>query len=313
MAALTAAFDLADVRGRAPAGLSDEQRRLYARIPAAIDWVDHPSFSSAQAEAELFGAQADPIDVCRWTYFAGMAGESAATPRKRHILSGDDEVRLFLRYNYAKCRLGQLQDSPSGRPRTAHARQMVLWYRRVLTGRANLVEANMALVVAMAKRTRIATVDFEELISEGSVALLRSIEKFDVGRGFKLSTYACRAILKSFNRLATKTGRYRSRFPMEFDPALECGGYEEHRRTERCEAYIDDLRQALGGNEARLSDIERTVVTMRFAIGTDRRKGHTLAEVGRVVGLTNERVRQIQKAALTKLKHALTARQRAAV
>jgi len=313
MAALTAAFELADVRGRAPAGLSDEQKTLYVQIPPTVEWVNHPSFQSPEAEAELFGDQADPVDVCRWLHFPRMVSELDPAPRERNALSADDEVKLFLRYNYAKYRLAQLQDSAAGRRGRARAEQMVSWYRRVLTGRADLVEANMALVVAMAKRTRIPTVDFDELISEGNLALLRSIEKFDVRRGFKLSTYACRAILKSFNRLATKTGRYRSRFPTEFDPALERGGYDEHRRSVQREAYIDDLREALAGNEARLSEIERTIVMLRFAIGTDRRKGNTLAEVGRVVGLTNERVRQIQKLALTKLKQALTVRWRAAV
>ena len=70
----------------------------------------------------------------------------------------------------------------------------------------------MPLVLAMVRRIRMPMVEFVDLISEGNKALLRSVEKFDVSRGFKFSTYACRAILKGFSRLATKTGSYRQHF-----------------------------------------------------------------------------------------------------
>ncbi len=57
-------------------------------------------------------------------------------------------------------------------------------------------------------------------------------------------------------------------------------------------------------NRARLSEVERTIVLERFAI-TTRGKGRTLAEVGKIVGLTNERVRQIQNLALDKIREAM--------
>ncbi len=181
---------------------------------------------------------------------------------------------------------------------------MVLWYGRAMRARADLVRANMALVLSMAKRTRIPNVEFSELVSEGNMALLRSVEKFDVSRGFKFSTYACRAILKSFNRLATKTGRYRQHFPTEFDPDLERSDYDEHRHDMQWGDSVDALREILSRNRAGLSDLERTIVMERFAI-LSRGKGKTLAEIGKIVGLTNERVRQIQNLALEKIRDTL--------
>ena len=175
---------------------------------------------------------------------------------------------------------------------------------RALEAQASLVRANMALVLAMAKRTRIPNVEFSELISEGNMALLRSVEKFDVARGFKFSTYACRAILKSFNRLATKTGRYRQHFPTEFDPDLERSDYDVMRHEIQRDESVDALRDILARNKAQLSDVERTIVIERFAIASGG-KGMTLAEVGKLVGLTNERVRQIQNLALLKIRAAL--------
>ena len=89
----------------------------------------------------------------------------------------------------------------------------------------------------MAKRTRMGDVDFGELVSEGNMALLRAVEKFDIGRGFKFSTYACRAILKAFSRIAMKTNRYRQAFPTEFDPTMEksnCGPKWKSRRCPPC-------------------------------------------------------------------------------
>ena len=188
---------------------------------------------------------------------------------------------------------------------------MLHWFKRVLEARSDLVNANMALVLAMAKRMRIPNVEFSELISEGNLALLRSVEKFDVSRGFKFSTYACRAILKSFNRLATKTGRYCRRFPVQFDPELEYSDNDATRReTERQDA-IDELRDVLDRNRAGLSDVESTVVMERFALGAgDTRK--TLTQVSRLVGLTNERVRQIQNLAIGKLRAALEDQDKAA-
>jgi len=65
------------------------------------------------------------------------------------------------------------------------------------------------------------------------------------------------------------------------------------------------LREILSNNRAHLTDVERTIVVERFAIST-RGKGRTLAEVGRWVGLTNERVRQIQNLALDKIRSTLS-------
>ena len=284
--------------------LSEEERRLFERIPAVVDYMDHASFGKSVTEDALFGENVAAIEVPGWCDFPDAPEESTLPRAKRRNLNAEDEASLFLRFNYAKYRLSGLV---SPRPRRLSARkvgQMVLWYRRAMKARANLVRANMALVIAMAKRTRIPNVDFGELISEGNMAMLRSVEKFDVSRGFKFSTYACRSILKSFNRLATKTGRYRQRFPVEFDPDMETGDYDSIRHDEQWDDSVDSVREVVMENRANLSELERRIVVERFAI-ISREKGLTLAEVGKIVGLTNERVRQIQKLAIGKIRDVL--------
>jgi len=287
-----------------PRGLSADERRIYARIPAEVDYVRNDSFVEPGAEGKLFGAEAEDIRIPAWTSFPEAAEDVPMRGGRRARLTAREEAAMFLRYNYARHRLGELVKAQLKRVTAPRGREMIRWYQRAMKARADLVRANLALVLAMAKRTRIPNVEFGEVVSEGNVALLRSVEKFDVSRGFKFSTYACRAILKSFNRLATKTGRYRQRFPTEYDPDMERSDWDVNRHEVEKRDSVEAVREVLSENRACLSEVERTVVMERFAISS-RQKRKTLAEVGKMVGLTNERVRQIQKQALRKIRAAL--------
>jgi len=286
------------------AGRSRPDLDTSGRVPSSMDYVSHPCFEEPDIEPKLFGEKAQSVAVPEWTHFPEVPEDIDLCRRGRKTLSAADEARLFLQYNYARYRLSRLAEAQQKRFAKARARQMDLWYERTQQIRADLVRANMALVLAMAKRTRIPNVEFSELVSEGNMALLRSVEKFDVSRGFKLSTYACRAILKSFNRLATKTGRYRQHFPTEYDPELERSDYDVKKHEMQREDSVESLREILASNRANLTEVEQTVVTERFALAS-RGKGRTLAEVGKMVGLTNERVRQLQNVALSKIRSVL--------
>ena len=268
------------------------------------DFVNHPSFLKRTTEEKLFGDGAKGLEVPGWTHFPEVPGEVDVRRASRTRLSSEDEATLFLRYNYARYRLCKLAEAQQRRYSSGRAEEMKLWFERAQSDRSDLVGANMALVLAMAKRTRIPNVEFSELVSEGNMALLRSVEKFDVSRGFKFSTYACRSILKSFNRLATKTGRYRQHFPTEYDPELECSDYDIKRHEMQRADSIESLREILARNRANLTRVEQTIVTERFAL-MSRGKKRTLSEVGKMVGLTNERVRQIQNLALAKIRAVL--------
>jgi len=283
--------------------LSDEDKRLYEHIPSQIDCVYHDSFGRASTEGSLFGPDGR-VTVPQWRNFSELPADTSRHLKPRAKLSAADEVKLFLRYNYARHRLGRLIEAQRRRASARRASGMVLWYKRAMEARADLVRANMALVLTMARRTRILNVEFGELVSEGNMALLRSVEKFDVARGFKFSTYACRAILKSFSRLATKTGHYRRHFPTEFDPQLERSDYDVNKHDMQRADSVDALRDIIAENRAELTDIERTIIMERFALGS-RGERSTLAQVGKLIGLTNERVRQIQNTAIGKIRTAL--------
>ena len=135
------------------------------------------------------------------------------------------------------------------------------------------------------------------------MAVLRSVEKFDVSRGFKFSTYACRSILACFHRLAAKAQRFHQRFNVEFDPKLERSDFAERRHERQRSDSIDAIRDILGCNRAGLTAVERRVILERFPVLSERKR-RTLSQVGQTVGLSNERVRQIEKDSLRKIRAA---------
>jgi RNA polymerase sigma factor (sigma-70 family) len=194
----------------------------------------------------------------------------------------------------------------SAAPSFEQAKEILRWYRVAKVYREQIAETNLALVLAMAKRTRMSEVDFADLVSEGNMALLRSVDKFDCGRGFKFSTYACRAILKAFSRQGIKFSKYRQRFPTDFDPALEKSNHVETVRATHERESADEVKHIVLTNQAELTDVERTVIHHRFGLdGGTERLPLTLEQVGQIIGVTKERVRQIQNKALEKIRTAL--------
>jgi RNA polymerase sigma factor (sigma-70 family) len=268
--------------------------------------VPNPEYLCAGAEKALFGPQAPAILVPQWRPATDCEGgqEEVELPEARASLSRHDEALLFRRYNFARYHLADLMDKQARRFASSRVPEILAWYARVLENRSALTQANMALVVAMARRTRIHSVDFDELVSEGNMALLRAVDAFDFSRGFKFSTYACFAILKAFSRLATQAGTYHERFPTIAEPEMDRSDELGRRHADQRESAVEDLRRVLTFNRAGLTNVERTVVGTRFAVvGHDR--VHTLREVSGLLRLSAERVRQVQNGALVKLRRAL--------
>ena len=294
------------VRGPSPAVLSkfsqEDRLRLRRIIAEPIEFLDHELFSKPTALRKIFSANPEVLDATRpWC----NASDTSALPSV--TLTTEKEQKLFIRLNYARSQMVQILKSCAGKRLTAKtASELLGWHAQAMAARCEIVQANVPLVLAMAKRTRLGSVDYAELISEGNMALLRSVDKFDCSRGFKFSTYACRAILKSFSRVAMRASRYRGRFPTEFDPSLEKSDYLEQQRNEAEADCVDDLRGILAENLADLNDVESKVIQARFALGAvegmhgDGPK--TLEQVGMLIGVTKERVRQIQNRALQKLR-----------
>ncbi|MBN1766455.1 MAG: sigma-70 family RNA polymerase sigma factor [Sedimentisphaerales bacterium] len=219
-------------------------------------------------------------------------------------VSADDEQTLFLQMNYARHRLCQARRRLMRQSRwvKADTQEIFKWHQAQLDYRSKIVTCNMGLVLSMVQRVKYPGVEFTDLISEGSMALLRATEKFDCARGFKFSTYACRAILKGFSRAAKQSYRYRSIFPTQLDTTLDKDDTPERLQFEQQQDIVDEVRRMMDDNEAELSEIEMSVVKMRFSLPDEQNAPYTLKEVGARLGLTKERIRQIQNKALAKLR-----------
>jgi RNA polymerase primary sigma factor/RNA polymerase sigma factor len=157
-------------------------------------------------------------------------------------------------------------------------------------------------VVSISKRYVGPTAGFFELVSDGNMSLIRAVEKFDFARGNKFSTYASWAIMKNFARTIPNALRHRSRFctsdPEAFSTVEDMR--PDHREQEsaqvRRESYTERLLE-------RLDEREQQIVTSRFGLIRGQ-EPQTLEQVGTALGVSKERVRQIQGRAMSKLRKA---------
>jgi RNA polymerase sigma factor (sigma-70 family) len=205
--------------------------------------------------------------------------------------------------NYLKYKARRLRDAlDPDRPQCRLMDQIEMLYDESVATKNRIISANLRLVVSIAKRYVGPAEDFFELVSDGNVSLLRAVEKFDVSRGNRFSTYASCAIMKNFARTIPDRLWQRSFF---------CTNHSEtfrtvvDTRTDPHERESVQTRQE-GEVEAileRLDKRERQVVVGRFGLAC-RREPLTLQQVAAVLGVTKERVRQIQCRALKKLKMA---------
>ncbi len=286
--------------------LTEKERQAYEALPTDLDYVDNPMFAEPEAEDRLWGPGSLAIEIPPHVLYPRIP-EEGVRMREATTISSEQERTLFLRYNHAKYRLCRLRERQERYFSAKRAREMIRWHRRAIEVREQIVHANLALVPAMARRRRVADVEFVELISEGYMAVLRSVERFDVARGYKFSTYACRSILSAFQYLGMKAKRRRGVFPVEFDPAMEKSDFVDRRHEKQRADSIDAVREVIWNNDAELSSLERTVLLERFPMATTE-KPRTLSQVGEIVGLSNERVRQIEKISLSKVRAALEER-----
>ncbi|TVQ31124.1 MAG: sigma-70 family RNA polymerase sigma factor [Phycisphaeraceae bacterium] len=291
---------------------SDDERLLQHLLVNEQDYIDNEIFRTPDAERMIYD-EAPDIQKPDTSWYHPVMDDLNA-PRERSdkssqvLLTAAEERVLFLQFNYARHRVSELQKeiwaSPDRTPTDDQAWEMLRWSRLAERLREQIANTNLALVLAMAKRTRMSEVDFADLVSEGNMALLRAVDKFDCARGFKFSTYACRAILKAFSRQGMKLSKHRQRFPTDFDPKLERSNFLETRRGELEKDTAEEVRRIVDENRAELTDIERTIIEHRFGLETQEysERPMTLEQIGQIIGVTKERVRQIQNKALEKIR-----------
>jgi RNA polymerase sigma factor, sigma-70 family len=219
------------------------------------------------------------------------------------LLSREQEYQLFRKMSYLRYRARQLRDRLNRiTPRPSQMDEIERFSDEAGVVRNQIIQANLRLVVAIAKRHLASMDDFFGLVSDGNMSLMRAVDKFDFTRGNKFSTYASWAIMKNFARTIPEELRRRDRSsagelefwefvdPSQSDPADADFGEPEFGVS--LESLLDQLDER-----------ERQIIMARYGLGeTDMPM--TLTQVGEMLGVTKERVRQIEMRAMNRLRRA---------
>ena len=220
------------------------------------------------------------------------------------LLSFDDEQVLFRAMNLLRFRVNQKRarlsaNKPSGRL-VAEMLSMLSLVERI---RTQLVNSNLRLVSSIARKFSASGCDVDDFSSDGCMILLGAIDRFDYSRGFRFSTYATHSIQRHFYRAWKVRQRRRERFPNAASEILTevPQAVSEEPVCSDPEFVVADL---LARADSLLDDREQRILMSRYGLGADR-EVRTLREIASDLGISKERVRQLQMKALAKLKELL--------
>jgi RNA polymerase sigma factor (sigma-70 family) len=326
--------------------------------PVDVEFVDEVEDFDEEYPATVEDERGVSADLVR-AYLNGIGRRKLLTAAQEVELAKSIEAGLFAEDHLTRTNDGADLDDPHLRAdlRTIAAEGKA--------SKNHLLEANLRLVVSIAKRYTGRGMAFLDLIQEGNLGLIRAVEKFDFTKGYKFSTYATWWIRQAITRamadqartiripvhmveqvnrmvrvrrdLATSLGHEPSvaevakALGMEEFQVLELVSYDREP-VSLDQAVGEDGESALGDFVARvdprdepadavsagmlrndveivlatLSQREQEVIRLRFGLDDGRQR--TLDEVGREFGLSRERIRQIEKITLHKLRHPSRAR-----
>ena len=262
-----------------------------------IEFVPNEAFSNPDAEQTILSVPLEEL-----------------LPKKSDrpaLLSRQQETDMFQRYNYLKFMACQQRSQiKRGQPRSDRLNHIETLLKQAEAVKKVIIEANMALVVSIAsKHLAAGGQQMSELVSEGSVALMAAVEKFDYARGYRFSTYASWAIVKGFARL----------IPSEAKRPDRAGGADfanlpVNLRLEQLpdimavEQAHQDLQTIIKNN---LDEREQYIILNHYALAPEiiKKKPKTLKQIGDDLDLSKERIRQIELQALQKLRQSLSPEQ----
>jgi RNA polymerase primary sigma factor len=278
-----------------------EANRLRALklMRTEVDFIPNPEF---QAEDEFSddmvaatlrqGSNLSQIDLGLPAHLRRMCDCELLTPEQERILFREMNL-LKYRANVLRSRI----DPDCAEPATLDAIESQLAQAQRI--RDHLIKANMRLVISIVKKFVTPQQSFDDLLSEGVVTLMKAVEKFDFGRGFRFSTYAYRSIVRQVYRtvtLATKEEASYTRDAEEWAFEDADAGSSSSMRDQ----LWSNLRELMTSLLDQLDRRERFIVRSRYALGAHR-KVRTFQFLADKLGVSKERVRQLESRAVEKL------------
>jgi len=282
-----------------------------------IDYVFNQEFLGEDAHEKILGNGIESM--------TGSAGRSSVPPSAEEVspylrslyetplLDRNQELALFKAYNFIKHQLCQLrrQINPKRYVPAGLLNELDRLKQMATRTKNAILEANLRLVVSVAKRHTGRLVSLFDLISEGNLCLMAAIETFDYSQGNRFSTYATWALMKRFARIVPEENYQVTRFVSADQEMLESlsesrrAGSETAGQSEMERAdFLAGLRDRIEEGMGVLDDRERAVIRWRFGLEGES-EAETLAQVSEKLGLSRERARQIEAEALKKMKELL--------
>jgi RNA polymerase primary sigma factor/RNA polymerase sigma factor len=285
--------------------IAEMRARRIMELP--LDYIPNPVYvrvKSQKIEQRILGAIPPDEHLAKKSRLPSGLPPYLASLYEVPLLSRQQEAHQFRKMNYLKYKASRLRAKlDAEHPKSSLMEQIERIYDEAAATKNQIVRANLRLVVSIAKR-HVGPVDnFFELVSDGNMSLMRAAEKFDFARGNKFSTYASWAIMKNFARTIPNEHRYHDRFRSS---QSEMFATAEDERTDQVEIESSQLQRE---NQIEkilgcLDEREQKIIVRRFGL----KRGEeplTLKQVGAELGVTKERIRQIEARALSKLRKAV--------
>jgi RNA polymerase primary sigma factor len=289
-------------------GSVDTLRKITKRLARTeIGLITHADFDDQSAGTDVFSI---PLGLAPANNELGLAAvKRAGVDLPAHLgrlceaklLTPEQESMLFQRMNFlrhqaVKARAQLNPEKPTRKSIELVDRLVAMadWHRD------RIVEANMRLVFSIVKKFVNANNQFDDLLSDGIVALMRAVEKFDFGRGFRFSTYATQVVRRNAYRQVVQIQQERAKVVGGVDE-LGLDVSDECRQSAISEKRWHDLRARLAVMLGDLDRREKFIIRARFSLGSHRRV-HTLQALANRLGVSKERVRQLERRAMEKLR-----------
>jgi RNA polymerase sigma factor (sigma-70 family) len=280
------------------------EARARRLLDQPLDYIYNASFDDPTAEAGILAPMPGATEYenqKRSMRVPKDAPPELASLYEVPLLNKEQEQHLFRQMNFLKHKANRLRAKlDPTRARIQELKQIEDLQDQATAVKEQLINCNMRLVVSIAKRHAAQTDNFFELLSDGNVSLIRAVEKFDYSRGNKFSTYASWAIMKNFARSIPEEKNRRERYVTGHEELFEAAP-DTRSDEQECLASVEQAAHRVNRLLEYLDPRERQIIRMRAGLDNNS-EGMTLEEIGQQLGITKERVRQLNVRIMKKLR-----------